>query len=169
MIAPVPPSGEWKEKYNEFGELELTFVRNTALICWPVEWIDNSRPVPKVEGLHVTCVYIPDLMGKTKDDIKAAIASIPNRDRLGYKVVKVNWPSAFGPDENIPVLEVDLPNWWEYRQVAAALDEHGIAYSKDFKFSPHCTVDLKTVLNPPKKVLIRPLELWFKDNEPEVI
>lgn len=167
MIAPVPPSGTWKQVTNDAGDIEMVWVRNTALLCWPVEWI-SKKPVPKVEGLHVTLAYIPDLMGTTKEQILNAVRDSGRRE-LGYQVVKVNWPSAFGPENNIPVLEVDLPNWWEYRDTTAALDAAGIAYSKDFKFSPHCTVDLPTVLDPPKKILIRPLELWYKDDDPEVV
>jgi len=49
------------------------------------------------------------------------------------------------------------------------LDAAGILYDKSFPFNPHCTVDLPTALNPPKKLIIRPLELWFRDDKPEVV
>ena len=45
----------------------------TAVLVWPVEWLDKKRPKPELKQLHVTNVYMPNTEGFTKDDVLNAL------------------------------------------------------------------------------------------------
>ena len=99
----------------------------------------------------------------------STLMSTYDRHEQGYEVAKVWGVDAFGPNLDHPVLKLDLDNWHEHRDTKIMLNKAGISYATNWAFNPHVTVDLKTVVNPPKKVLLRPLELWWGSDEPVVV
>src|SRR6478752_4835534 len=97
--------------------------RVSALLCWPVEWIERHRILDPIPGLHCTMLYFPDVVeaGISKDAILKTLRSIEDREPLGYSLTKVKWVSAFGPEKNVPVLELDLDHHWEHHNSLEAL------------------------------------------------
>lgn len=155
------------------SEITIRLPKLSALLCWPVEWSDLKRPKPSKSNLHVTCIYMPDATGVSKTQLLELVTPL-DLDK-GYRIGKVEGVRAFGPDETYPVLKVDTGQYYEralvrtYVPIATALKKAGIEWDAWEPFNPHCTVDLKTVLNPPKRVILRPLELWYMDDAPVVV
>lgn len=142
-----------------------------ALICWPVEFLDTV--VRKIHQPHVTALYFPDVVDVefTKQDMLDTIRTVPQHSR--YQLVNVSGAEAFGPDNNVPVLRVNSLEYFgleshmgRFRNV---LDSKGMRANRTYGFNPHVTVDLPTLIKPPTQVLLRPLELWWMDDEPVVI
>lgn len=157
-------------------ELELPVARESALICWPVLWDSvNEGPAPKVEGIHVTAVYWPaygeDDQPPNKDILLRTLGAYATIYR-GYTLVKVEGPAAFGIDNNFPVVKVESGYYSfglkkEYRTITNCLTTAGFSnYDKRFEFNPHCSVDIQTLLDPPKRLILGPPELWYKNDEP---
>lgn len=152
---------------------ETQLPKLSALLCWPVEWSDLKKPKPNKSNLHVTCVYIPDATLVPKSQLLEIVTSL-EFDR-SYRIGKTEGVRAFGPEENYPVIKVDT-HWTHslslvstYVRVASALKKAGLEWDAWEPYNPHCTVDLKTLLDPPKRVILRPLELWYMDDAPVVV
>jgi hypothetical protein len=162
VIEPAPSNGYWQLKANG----EAIWIRNTALLCWPVVWAHKVN----VEGPHVTAFYFDDLTGIDKDDLIDAVRDGygVSRDTIGLKVLEA---AAFGPEEDVPVLRVDLGMTLgpAHRNLGKYLDNAGFNYDKRWEYNAHTTVDLKTALNPPAKILATGLELWWKQDEAVII
>ena len=156
--------------------------RNSALVCWPVEWVDETVEPPAWNNLHVTCLYIPNVLGGIDEETEVELPVIPKEDILvalrdssllpnaGYRLVDVIRPDAFGPNEDVPVLKVGHPIFDKtYIHGLATLQNSDIHADMTYDFSPHVSVPLPYALRPPKQVLIRPLELWYSDDAPVVL
>lgn len=154
--------------------------KHSALLCWPVEFLDRSLHIPR---LHVTAAYFPDV--RTYHDFDGEpVGHISKKEFLcirgdgdigagAFRVAKVTSIDAFGPDEDVPVLRVSVndPNNLSiyHRNMVESLNENRISYSSEFEYQPHVTVPLKVLVNAPTEVLLRPLELWYCDDEPVVV
>lgn len=158
-------------------ELEVPAPRESALLCWPVLWdANNEGPAPKVTGLHVTAFYWPAYgefdRPPCKEKLLDALANWGGGIYRGYTIVKVESPEAFGEDSNYPVLVLNKGHFDKglYRErttISNCMRNSGLDnYDSRWPFNPHCSVDLKTALDPPKQLIIGPPELWYKDDEP---
>jgi hypothetical protein len=145
----------------------------SALLCWPVEWSDLNRPKPNKNNLHVSCIYMPDATTIPKTHLIELVKDLEfSRE---YRIGKIEGVDAFGPEKTYPVLRVDT-HWSRdlslvstYTKIAVALHGAGIEWDRWEPYNPHCTVDIQTILNPPKRVILRPLELWYMDDEPVLV
>jgi hypothetical protein len=139
-----------------------------------VHWdtLNESRD-PKVSNLHVTAFYWPENT-PAKKALLDAFDGWPGLYK-GYTIVKVDDVAAFGPARDYPVLTLKKGYHWygftnQHNTLKNALGNSGLdTYDKSFEFNPHCTVDLATLLDPPKRLIIGPPELWYKDDEPVAI
>lgn len=152
-------------------ELETPEPKTGALICWPVLWDEPNEgraPLTSDGRLHVTAFYWREDPPLKKYMLDAFSDSYIYR---GYTVAKVKGPEAFGQLNDYPVLTVNSGYHWyginkEYTTMRNILTKAGIDnYDQRFEYNAHCSVDLKTVLNPPKRLIIGPPELWYKDDE----
>lgn len=155
--------------------------RYDALLCWPVEFVET--PYYDVPELHVTLAYFKDV--RTYYDLEQEpVGIIPKQDFLAaargignqYRLAEITGPDAFGPDRDIPVLKVKCANHVDdfllqaRYQLKNGLNSMRIGMpADDFGYSPHVTVPLHLLIRPPARVLLRPLELWYMDDEPEVV
>jgi hypothetical protein len=147
--------------------------RVSALLCWPVEFLDYKER--NIYQPHVTALYFPDVSRAeySKDDLLSALRTSPHVPARRYELARVKSAEAFGPDKNVPVLRVTNGSYYDldartikYRE---ALDSRGIFADRTYDINPHVTVDLETLLRPPETVLLRPLELWWRNDEPVVV
>lgn len=149
---------------------------NSAVLCWPVEFIGSQAP--DIQDAHVTIGYFPNV-----SDPEIPKAAILNglkgntggglfrslKYRLGiWEVYKIAGVAAFGPENDHPVLLIND----EYGQLKKdhelaknLLKAEGIAWDKSYHYTPHITVDLRTVVSPPSKVILRPMELWYRGDK----
>lgn len=177
---------------NETVE-EVRLPRTSALLCWPVEIMPSSSE-PGAYHHHVTALYIHDITGNFNEWTGELSQSVPKewllrtlredkdadyvnqvipRSAYRYRLMDVSGVAAFGPDENVPVLRfVPAALADAHLGITHRLREAGIKFDAtytDFNYKPHCTVSLPDLISPPKQVLLRPLELWYKDDEPVVV
>ncbi len=147
--------------------------RPSALLAWPVEYLDNKPR--NIYQPHVTALYFPDVTEAEytkKDMIDALRADLPTL--LGnYELAMVLTKEAFGPDKNVPVLRVNTADPMglsaRINRIRGFLDSRGIYADRTWGINPHTTVDLETLIRPPEHVLLRPLELWWMNDEPVVV
>jgi hypothetical protein len=146
--------------------------KDSAWLGWPVEWLDgpatNTGYRPGVPNPHVTCLYFPNVVNLRKQTLMDILkeAQFPRR----YRVVDTGDPAAFGPEKDIPVLLLKA-DWYTdfmsvHRKLSDVLRDSDFKYAVNFQYNPHLTVDLPTMLRPPEQILIRPLELWWRDDDP---
>lgn len=150
--------------------------RPSALICWPVAFeydlgADIYQP-------HCTVLFFPDVTKASKSDMLDALGHIAKVSYIhGYQIVEVDGGGAFGPDKNVPVLLLKRNgNLWNdtltkaYRILnAAATGVSGAVADDTYEFNPHVTATLPLVINPPSRVILLPMELWWRNDEPVVI
>lgn len=147
-------------------------VRDSALVGWPVLWnepLDGKAPI--TDNIHITGFYWRD-EAPAKSAILDAIAEGPNTYRIyrGYRTINVDRPDAFGEAEDYPVLRLD-PAYDGLHHQRVCMDGNlrhaGLAtYDQRFTYVPHCSVDLKTLLDPPDYLIVGPPTLWYKDDAP---
>lgn len=170
MIEPIPSNGHWDLTEDDFGNVSQVWVRDTALLSWPVDF--GGRKV-NVEGPHVTAFYFDDLTDIKKEDLLICLGVFfaqTRVDNIGM-IAEIYGAAAFGPEENVPVLTVDLPDYFRTLRhyLGKYLTDNGFKYDIKWDYAPHVTVDLKTAISPPSHVQLNPLELWWKQDEPVVI
>lgn len=183
---------------NVLREFDVPAPKVGALFCWPVEWVDDA-PDPGAgmdEHRHVTALYLPNVTehvdeetgvtfsAVSKDILLDTVRSIMHKieDARKYRLADVVGIDAFGPNLNVPVLKVAVADFTrtigdprlslEHNEIAKAIRNEGIPFNADYCFSnyvAHSTVPLPTLVNPPKQVLLRPLELWYMEEEPVVV
>lgn len=146
--------------------------KDSAWLGWPVEWVDNkvtpSGIRPGVKNPHVTCLYFPTVEGLFKDDLVEILKDLTFPRR--YRLAGIGNPEAFGPEKDIPVLLLKA-NWYSdlqqcHMRISSALRDTSFKPATNYEFNPHITVDLRTMLAPPEQVIVRPLELWWRSDEP---
>lgn len=140
--------------------------RPSALIAYPVEFLDEVKDIYQP---HVTLFYFPDVTNAefTKQEMVNAIAE--SHFKRTHHLATVFGAKAFGPDKNVPVLRVGVGQQvlsHVYASIKTVLNRNNMFFDNTWGFDPHVTVDLETALTPPKQVLLRPLELWWMDDEP---
>jgi hypothetical protein len=146
--------------------------RESALLCWPVEFPFQTNPVP---AAHCSTLYWPEI-DASKEELLLLLRAVkaPNF----YRIADVTGVAAFGEAEDYPVLtiqsNVDGQTWrWSLGGTRDALYvemiRYGLGPDNRFTYKPHVSVDVKTLVNPPKRLILRPLELWYKDDEPVVL
>lgn len=154
----------------------LPVERPSALICYPVEFLDGYDR--NINGPHVTLLYFPDVTENAMDqaewgktELIYALRQLNLKRR--YQIANVMGVDAFGPDKNVPVLRVSTGEYIGIPditvKVRSHLDEKGMNADRSYPINPHVTVPLETLIAPPTKVLLRPMELWWRDDEPVVI
>lgn len=156
-------------------ELEIPAPRESALLYWPVLWDEpNEGPEPKVENIHVSILYWPGYTEfdpvPTKHVLLARFEEIKSVYR-GYRTVKVQGPAAFGVEKNYPVLLLESGYYnglnQNQRTFANCMNVAPFdTFDKRFAYNPHCSVDLQTLLDPPKRLILGPPELRYKEDEP---
>lgn len=153
--------------------------------------------IPNVDPWHDEETEV-EFHGYSKEAILDALRTPPywksytyaeNPDFNLYRVADVTGVDAFGPDQNVPVLRVGIGAYkdahghtsntrdevlmYSHLKVSRLLQKAGIhhprEYTGEYGYKPHCTVPLPMAFNPPKHVLLRPMELWYKDDEPVVL
>lgn len=142
---------------NDYGD--------SALLCFPVE-LYGVKPDPV---RHVTLLYLPEVTATPSEIAKSLVheegdwASGFLYGANTFREAGVNGSDAFGVNHDIPVLTFNERYLRDnYQGAARCLQDAGINYSTEFDFRPHMTVPLVTALRPPAKVLLRPLELWYR-------
>jgi len=155
----------------------------SACLAWPVQTLPQSEK--SVRSRHVTGLYLPDVRNIPKEKILDALRNehgFKSGKLYGanaYRLADVLGTAAFGPNFDIPVLLVGIGKPWpnaggqdqhltnNWEGLEYCLSRAEIPYDKTYReYRPHVTVRLSEVLNPPKQVLLRPLELWYMDDEP---
>ena len=150
----------------------LPVPRESALLCWPAKFVGTP---PNVESAHCTLAYWKSLGGLEKNDILFRLRDDShwiNRYRQ-WRIVSVTGIDAYqGSQGDLPVLKVEdnlnyeaIPNI--HKNVASLFTRN--PFSNHWVYSPHVTVDLKTLVNPPKKIILAPMQLWYKDDEPVLV
>ena len=151
-------------------EESLVVPRESALLCWPAQFVGTP---PNVKFPHCTLAYWKNLRGLEKNDILYRIRDSHWIERLReWRIVNFTGIDVYnGSEGDLPVLKVIDP----HPSILKNAHEHmGSLFSRNpfsnhWVYSPHVTVDIKTLVKPPKQIILRPLELWYKDDEPVVV
>lgn len=147
-------------------------VRESALLCWPAHWIGESNPVPVA---HCTLLYWPEPVDK--ETLLRVLREAPI-DNDFYRLADVLGPDAFGENKDYPVLRINsnlIGRTWRhtldgyYDLLSKWCAAQSVAADDTWEFIPHVSVDIKTIIAPPKQLILGPLELWYKDDEPVVV
>lgn len=174
-------------------EFEVKPPSTSALISLPAVYVNSRR----WGGLHCTMAYIRDVNGPffedtgTEEISKESILNALRTEHLNgkmwghdfYRLVNVYSVDVF--DGEVPVLKIGMEREPVQRRhiicsqldtlhdgVTGMLKRAGIRYETDYageNYSPHVSVDLRTALRPPKQLLLTPMELWYKNDEPVVV
>lgn len=135
---------------------------NTAVIVYPALWHMAYIP-PDKDDLHSTVLWLGDVSDAPYGpaDIIGALRGLDLVRYLWASVSGVEW---FGPDNNIPVLRVEHSALQiQYDAITTALAPLGAVSASEFGYSPHVTVDEATTTRYPSKILLGPVELWWKN------
>lgn len=163
-------------------EFEVPEPRYSALFAWPVILLDTQEQIP---NLHCTAAYIRDVRTWTNFD-EPPVGFIHKDEFLGvrgdreaigagvYRLAKVTGVDAFGSEQDVPVLRVEIEGWKNsletyHKGLVEFFNDIRVGYASDFPYSAHVTVPLKVLVDPPKQVVLGPMELWYCDDEPVVI
>jgi hypothetical protein len=150
--------------------------RESALICWPVEFLGGVESAPKVSGLHCTVAYWPEV-GMTQDEMLSTITrynAVMVRYYRQWRLANISGVDAFGELKDYPVLlvENEQPDTTLKHMHETIADKfYAVGHPPDnrFRYNPHISVDLRTIVKPPKQVVFRPMELWYKDEKPVIV
>lgn len=173
-------------------EFEVKPPKNSALICLPAVHLPGTR----WGDWHCTMAYIRDVNGPffeetgveeiTKQQLLDVLRDDERSGRMyqhdRFQVATVYNVAVF--DGEVPVLEIGIEPTRGYGRIVTQLSElhmgvtetlraADIRYETDYvgpySFKPHVSVDLRTAIKPPKELLLTPMELWYKNDEPVVV
>lgn len=150
-------------------------VRESALICWPVEFLSIEEDKPTVTGLHCTVAYWPEVKLTQQEMLDTIVNN--NKWQIKYfrqwRIVDIKGVGAFGELNDYPVLLVNNDQYnttlTEMHNRVKGAFSYANGPDRRFTYTPHISVDLKTIVNPPKQVVFRPMELWYKDEKPVIV
>ncbi len=129
-------------------------------IVYPVSW---PAPTEKVPEPHSTLVYLGEIKDAnfTLQDLKDALdVFIWEPFNVAMGEVKM-----FGEDEDVPVMTLLGQTLYDNRQIfEAELNERGIQDKSEFEYSPHITVDQRSMVSMPFNTITlgRP-KIWWGD------
>lgn len=158
----------WKQLKQIFKADQGDF-SDSAVIVWPVSISDPMAPSNLYPvNPHVTVFFFPDVVGDNISE-DALVRIIQGTEFAVYPVANVKGLAWFGPEQNVPVLELDNDYLVEYRdELKGRLDRLGINYSQRFPdYKPHVTITTESAESGewPSSVLLQPVELWYREEK----
>lgn len=129
-------------------------------IVYPVSWPAPTKDVPEP---HCTLIYLGDISDATftLEDLQDAV------DTFIWEPfdVAIGEVQMFGPDEDIPVVTLLGQTLYDNRQIfEAELNERGIKSASEYDYSPHITVDPRSMVAMPFNTVHLGLpKIWWGD------
>lgn len=157
-------------KWNDLKRLLLRKdagydISDLGAIMWPVMYPDlGPEYVPDEPHITVAVfrgIHDPDL-GFTKEDVVEAVSRTPGDTYLPVSITGLEW---FGLNQDVPVLRVEHPYLYEYRNIAVdLLAKRGIEVDNTYpEYKPHISITDEAALEEvwPNKVFAAPVEVWW--------
>lgn len=149
--------------------------KGTALLTWPVVFDGRDSPV---KDAHVTAFWWPYARFDQDSLLKVIRESPFYNDLKVHRVETVKGIEALGPEKQYPVLTLETPagHNWMNKPCAYTLREGLASLMNQFypdntfpNYTPHVTVDVDTLVRPPSRVILKPLELWVDGEHKYVV